>query len=241
MGLPLPHTCHTCRCSIHHGHTAQGRRDGWTTKPRGTEPGKNLGVESSLLNREGTLLSHPLRGLSVPHSLALGPRSSHSEVLLGHLSSQGTAASASPAPGPRVQSVESPAQLGQPVGLQARRALALLVASARSSLTTPQGSSSRDRRDSSRWLSMTFSCWTEAQVPAGLRVLRDCSEPGGGERGQGGTPSTRQEANQPSCPRPPRWPILKTPAPRWRQKSVGVKNTDRRGSSHRGAVVNKSD
>lgn len=38
------------------------------------------------------------------------------------------------------------------------------------------GSSSRDRRDSSRWLSMTFSCWMSAQALAGFRVFRDCSE-----------------------------------------------------------------
>lgn len=74
---------------------------------------KKPGVESSLLNRvpAPAPLSHPLQGLSVPHSLALGPGSFHSEVLLGGQSSQGTAASMLPSPGPQVHSAESPAQL----------------------------------------------------------------------------------------------------------------------------------
>lgn len=83
---------------------------------------ENPGVESSLLNtkRENALLSHSLQGLSVPHSLALGPSCFHSQVLLGHQSSRGTGAPTLPSPGPQVQSLESPARLGQPVGLLAR-------------------------------------------------------------------------------------------------------------------------
>lgn len=85
---------------------------------------ENPVVESSLLNtkRENALLSHSLQGLSAPHSLALGPGSFHPQVLRGHQSSRGTGASTLPAPGPQVQSLESPAWLGQPLGLLARRA-----------------------------------------------------------------------------------------------------------------------
>lgn len=41
---------------------------------------------------------------------------------------------------------------------------------------SPQGSSSLESRESSCWLSMTFSCWIYARALARFRALRDGSE-----------------------------------------------------------------
>lgn len=114
---------HTCRHSAHQGNTPQGPETaGQQSQER--RIWENPVVESSLLNtkRENALLSRSLQGLSAPHSLALGPGSFHPQVLRGRQSSRGTGASTLPAPGPQVQSLESPAWLGQPLGLLARRA-----------------------------------------------------------------------------------------------------------------------
>lgn len=111
---PATHMPHTCRHSPSpFGKQTTGARRWMGNKAIRHRIWKKPGVESSLLNRvpAPAPLSHPLQGLSVPHSLALGPGSFHSEVLLGGQSSQGTAASVLPSPGPQVHSAESPAQL----------------------------------------------------------------------------------------------------------------------------------
>lgn len=137
---PATHMPHTCRRSWstlktnHRGlemarqqsHKAQGLEETWCGE---------LSIEHRVPAL--ALLSHPLQGLSVPHSLALGPGSFHPEVLLGCQSSQGTAASTLPAPGPRVHSTESPAQLWPARGpLGPGRALAFPTGSACSSLSS---------------------------------------------------------------------------------------------------------
>lgn len=162
---PLPHTCrtHADTLSVHCENQVQGPGHGRTTKPWARNLDKAWCGELSIEHQRPSACSAlpptpaPLR----PPFLGLPPGSFHVEVLLSGKSSQGTAAFTLPTPGPRVHSAESPAQLwpacgppgpGEPCRSRGKCQL------------QPQpplhGSSSRERRDSSRWLSMTFSCWT---------------------------------------------------------------------------------